>query len=220
MLKALIFDFDGLILDTEMPFYESWREVFGSFGQELHLAEWVSLVGRGAFIEAHTPCHLLEERLGTNLDHEAIRRTRRIHFSELMERSKPYPGVESLLRRAKESRTPVGLASSSSREWVVGYLDSLQLTSYFDVVRCGTEAGEVKPAPDLYVSVLKGLVVQADEAIALEDSSIGIAAAKAAGVFCVAVPNSVTLHTCLDAADHRVASLDEVSLESLARLLG
>ena len=137
-----------------------------------------------------------------------------------MERSKPYPGVESLLRRAKESRTPVGLASSSSREWVVGYLDSLELTSYFDVVRCGTEAGEVKPAPDLYVSVLKGLGFQADEAIALEDSPIGIAAAKAAGVFCVAVPNSVTLHTCLDAADHRVASLDEVSLESLARLLG
>ena len=218
-IRALIFDFDGLILDTETPVYESWREVYEDFGLILPLAEWASLIGRGAFIQSRTPCHELEERLGCAVDHDALQIRRRARFNDLMVGRKPYSGVDELLSDAARYGVRVGLASSSPREWVVGYLNRFGWTERFAVIRCGVEAGAVKPAPDLYQSALSALGVMPDAAVALEDSPIGIAAAKAAGLFCIAVPNAVTQHTNLGAADVQVASLREVSFDRLQQFI-
>ncbi len=217
-LRALIFDFDGLILDTEYPEYVSWSEVYERFGFTLPIAEWASAIGMGASTIKKTPYDDLDERLGRPIDRDAIRAVRRRRFAELMEAETTLPGVEALIADAERHGVKCGVASSSPREWVAGYLERLGLRERFQAICCGDEVEWAKPAPDLYLAALAALGVAAGEAVALEDSPNGIAAARAAGLFCVAIPNAVTRHTSL-AAPMSVKSLSELSVERLAGVL-
>src|SRR5262249_54309165 len=112
----------------------------------------------------------------------------------------------------------LAVASSSSRDWVAGHLDRLGLLGHFDVLKCSDDVVQVKPDPGLYRAVLDALGVVPHRAIALEDSPNGIAAAKGAGLFCVAVPNALTGRLVLDGADLRVPSLTELPLAQLLRV--
>lgn len=102
---------------------------------------------------------------------------------------------------------------------MVGYLERLGLYDSFDAVRCGDEVERAKPAPDVYFALMGVLGIDADEAIALEDSAHGAAAAKAAGLFCVVVPNRITQHIRLATADLNTESLEYVSVSHLSRIL-
>jgi beta-phosphoglucomutase-like phosphatase (HAD superfamily) len=106
----------------------------------------------------------------------------------------------------------VGLASSSSADWVAEHLDRYGLKDRFDVIRCAGGTLQAKPAPDLYLQVLRDLAISATEAIALEDSPNGIAAAKAAGLYCIAVPNQITARLDLSGANLILPSLAAMSL--------
>jgi len=212
VIRALIFDFDGLILDTEGPIYRSWMEVYQAHGEALPFELWVKTVGSSN--QAFHPQHHLEERLGHPLSQEVIDRRveRRV---ELVLAQPLLPGVKAIVDQARAAGMKVGVASSSSRDWVTGHLERLGLLDGFDCMRCRDDVEHVKPEPDLYLAVLECLGLQAADAVAIEDSPNGIAAAKRAGLLCVAVPNPITASLDLGAADLRLGSLAEVTVPDL-----
>jgi HAD superfamily hydrolase (TIGR01509 family) len=216
VIRAIVFDFDGLILDTEEPIYRSWLEVYEAHGQELPFERWVQIVGSST-IGFH-PQHHLEERLGRSLPKEVL--DRRIgRRTEMVLANKLLPGVVEHLDAARASRLKVGVASSSTRDWVMGHLVRLGILDRFDCLRCRDDVANVKPEPDLYLAVLECLGVAASEAIAIEDSPNGVLAAKRAGLRCVAIPNSITARLDLGQADVVLGSLADVTLAELLRRL-
>ena len=217
MIRALVFDFDGLILDTEEPVYRSWLEVYQAHGEDLPFERWVQIVG--STTSGFHPQHHLEERLGRPLSQEVLdrrigRRTEMILANGLL------PGVVPLLDAARARGMKIGLASSSTSDWVRGHLERLGILDRFDCLRCRDDVVHAKPEPDLYLAVLDCLGVPASEAIAIEDSPHGITAARQAGMRCVAIPNSITAQLDLTHADLLLGSLAEVSLDQLMERLG
>ncbi len=215
MIRALIFDFDGLILDTEGPSYKSWKEVYRSFGLALPFSTWSTIIGttQGEF----DPRLELQKQVGGRVDWDAVESWRQVSEQALVEAQAVLPGVEQYLQDAMRLGLKIGLASSSSCNWVVGHLKRLGLVDYFDRICASDDVQHTKPDPELYQCVLHGLGVSADEAIALEDSPIGIRAAKQAGIFCVAVPNPLTSQLMLSQADLLLGSLAEMPLEQLLK---
>jgi HAD superfamily hydrolase (TIGR01509 family) len=213
-IRALIFDFDGLILDTEGPEFQAWSEVFTAHGHVFDLVEWSRNIGTVDTFDPHTH---LEGLLGRALEREEIRARRRQRSRELIAAQDVLPGVAKYLADAKRLGLKVAVASSSPRAWVAGHLERLGLIAHFDCLRCGDEVAVVKPDPALYQTALDLLGVGPDEAIAFEDSPNGILAAKRAGIFCVAVPNGVTGQLDVSHADLRLGSLAELSLEELLK---
>ena len=212
MIRALVFDFDGLILDTEEPVYRSWLEVYQAHGEELPFERWVQIVG--STTTGFHPQHHLEERLGRPLPKEVL--DRRIgRRTEMILAKAVLPGVVQHLDAARDLGLKLGVASSSTREWVAGHLARLGILDRFECVRCRDDVEHAKPEPDLYLAVLECLGVQASEAVAIEDSPNGVSAAKRAGMRCVAIPNSITARLDLTAADVTLTSLADVSLREL-----
>ena len=212
VIKALIFDFDGLILDTESPDYQAWREIYLAHGCSLPLFRWAECIGSA---DTFCPYAYLEQQLGRPIDRAAIRSRRRARFAELMSGQSLLPGVERCIREARRLGLKVGLASSGTRSWVTGYLSPLGIAAFFDTIKCADDVERTKPDPAVYVATLRALQVEAGEAIALEDSPNGILAAKRAGLFCVVVPNALTQHLALGAADLRIPCLEALSLGEL-----
>ena len=218
MIRALIFDFDGLILDTEGPDYRAWQEVFQEYGQDLPLSVWCQCIGRSA--DWFDPLDRLEGLLGRRLDRPAILSRREARHRELVEAESVLAGVGDYLAEARRLGLRLGVASSSSRPWVAGHLRRLGLDAHWDCIRCWGDVERAKPAPDLYLAVLAALDVAPHEAMALEDSPNGVAAAKRAGLFCVAVPNPLTARLDLGLADLRLGSLAEMPLSELLARAG
>jgi HAD superfamily hydrolase (TIGR01509 family) len=215
MIGAIVFDFDGLILDTEYPEYVSWREIYQAHGADLPLSAWERSIG-SMDLTLFDPYTYLEAQLGRPVDRAAIRAKHRPRFAELVAAQSVLPGVQDYLDGARRLDLRVGLASSSSRAWVTGHLARFGLDgATFDCLCCGDEVKRTKPDPELYLAVLGALAVPGDQAVALEDSPHGVAAAKAAGLYCVAVPNMMTRRLAFDQADLRLNSLADMPLEKL-----
>ncbi len=215
MIKGVVFDFDGLILDTELPVFRAWQEIFAVHGAELTLADWTDYIGRSP--DSFDPCVNLERLLGDRVDREAIRVDQQQREARLIEEIEALPGVVDLIEQARERNLRVGIASSSERTWVVGHLARLGLDGRFDTIRCSDDVARAKPFPDLYLAVLDAWGLAPHEAFALEDSPHGVSAAKAAGMVCIAVPNEMTNNLSFDHADLVLPSLAGVSLEKLLR---
>lgn len=213
MIRALIFDFDGLMVDTESPAYESWLGIYREYGQEFPLSLWsVVLGGSGREFD---PVAYLSERIGQPLDAETIRGRRWQCKLELVAAQPLLAGVADYIAAGTRLGLALGVASSSSRSWVVGHLDRLGVTNQFGAIITADDVTRVKPHPDIYLASAAALGVRPDEAIALEDAPNGLLAAKRAGLFCVAVPNLLTSQLPLDHADLRITSLADMPLESL-----
>ncbi len=212
---GLIFDFDGLILETEGPVYQSWQELYASYGLTLSFEKWVTIIGtHDLLFDAWAE---LVEQVGRPLNREEIEPKRMQRELELVHTQPVLPGVTDYLTRAKHWGLKVGLASSSSRRWVTGHLDRLGLLGCFDAIRAREDVTRTKPDPELYQSALAGLALQPQEALAFEDSPNGVLAAQRAGIFCVAVPNPLTQYLPLDHADLRLESLASLPLDDLLR---
>jgi len=216
MIRAIVFDFDGLILDTEEPVYRSWLEVYEAHGETLPFERWVQIVG-STTTEFHPQRHL-EERLGRPLSQEVVdgrigRRTEMILEQQVL------PGILEYIDDATALGLKLGVASSSTRNWVSGHLERLGILGRFDCVRCRDDVNSAKPAPDLYIAVLDCLGVSPSEAFAIEDSPNGVIAAKQAGMLCVAIPNSITARLDLSKADLVLRSLSDLSLHDLLQRL-
>ena len=213
MIEAVLFDFDGLILDTETAHYETWRDLYAEYEQVLTRQNWeASIGGTSGSFSAYSNLIAL---LGGDADGAAIKRKRterylgRVHAQPILD------GVEARIAEARALGMKVGVASSSSCHWVHNHLKRLGLWDRFDRVACGDEVPQVKPDPAVYHLALERLGVTAENAVAFEDSPKGIEAAKRAGLCCIAIPNPMTRGLDLGMADRVVGSLAEVSLESI-----
>jgi HAD superfamily hydrolase (TIGR01509 family) len=214
MIRAIIFDFDGLILDTETPVYLSWRELYQRFGASLSFEEWGGIIGTSA-AEHFDPFDQLEAQFGRPLDRVRLEAERRQRELAMVAEEALLPGVQDYLAEARGMSLRLGVASSSSRDWVMSHLGDRGLLSYFEVVHTADDVERTKPDPALFLLTLESLGVEAGEAFVLEDSPNGVTAAQRAGIFCVAVPNSLTRLLSLDHADLRLESLTEMSLVEL-----
>jgi len=208
LIRAVIFDFDGLILETEEPTYQSWQEVYRSFGHPLPFSTFSSMVGT---LQADFDPRLeLEKLVGGKIDWEVVEERRRMSENQLIERQPVMPGAEAYLQEARRLGLKVGLASNSPNEWVTRHLSRIGLADRFDAICTSDEAGRFKPDPAVYLLALQSLHVGVHEAFALEDSPHGIRSAKAAGLTCVAVPNVLTLRLDLSQADLRLESMVDI----------
>ena len=216
MIRALVFDFDGLILETEVPALQSWAEIYREHGREIPMDEWNALLGSARGFD---PGEHLAALIGEGFDVAAARARRMSRRDELIAALDVMAGVRDHITGARRLGLRLGVASSSTRGWVLGHLERLGIHEHWDVVRCREDVAATKPAPDLYLAVLDALSVSGHEAIAFEDSPNGIASAKAAGMWCVAVPNTLTRDLDLSQADVRLASLADTSIEELVQTL-
>lgn len=216
MIRAVIFDFDGLILDTEVPDYTAWKETYQRYGADLPMSVWAGVIGGRMADNGFDPILFLEKQIGRRVDNvEAIHATQRERALALLAERKVLPGVEDRIAEAERLGLKLAVASSSSSGWVRGHLDRLGLLHHFSVIRTSDDVTITKPAPDLFLAALDGLGISAGEAVVFEDSPNGVTAAKRAGIFTVAVPNELTAQLDLSHADLKVESLKEVSLADL-----
>lgn len=216
MIKALVFDFDGLILETEGPIYQSWQEQYAEYGIPLPLETWGQIIGTSDHFDVFGE---LERQAGGKLDREAVIARQKARETALVEGQPVRPGVEQYLQDARRLGLKIGLASSSSCAWVTGHLRRLGLLDYFDCICARDDVRLTKPDPQLYTLAVSRLEVAPGEAVAIEDSPNGILAAKRAGLHCLAVPNELTRQLSLEQADLCVDSLADFPLEKLLAAL-
>ncbi|MEY2432240.1 MAG: hypothetical protein QOC92_1965 [Acidimicrobiaceae bacterium] len=211
MLRGFVFDFDGLICDTETSSYETAREIYAEHGVELTVAQWQSRIGtHGRHWLAD-----LESAVGLLSDRDALTERRRSAHHERLLAEEALPGVADFTARAVDAGLVLAVASSSTVGWVTEHLDRLGLLDRFSAISTSEDGVPAKPEPEVYRRALDTIGVDASEAAAFEDSPNGVAAAKAAGLFCVAVPNRMTSGLDLSAADMVVPSFLELDLHAL-----
>jgi len=214
MLKALIFDFDGLILDTETPEFTVLQEIYAEYGVELSLEKWGQIIG-GSGAVTFDPVADLENLLGKELPRQRVLDAWRAKADALIAANPILPGVLPLLAQAKEKGLGLAVASSSAHWWVDGHLRRLGIFEQFDHVLCADDVTRTKPSPELFLLALSKLNTRADEAVVFEDSPNGVQAARAAGIFAVAVPNPVTAQLTFFGENLRLSSLEDFSLERI-----
>jgi len=188
-IKAVIFDFDGTIIDTETIWFQVFEELLKEkFNIDLPLEEFAKSIGTTdeAFFQ------YIEAQTGMKIDEKEINQLARERFLEKREILEVREGVVEKLEEAKELGYRIGLASSSSREWVEGFLRQFNLWEYFSVVKTREDVVKVKPDPALYLKALEDMQVEPHDALAIEDSLNGAMAAIEAGMKCIVIPNQVT----------------------------
>ena len=213
MIDTLIFDFDGVIIDTETPDFDTWHEVFQEYGVELERAWWTGFIGGSS--RRMDICGLLEELTGREFDRDSLTRERRRRYLKAVESNPLLPGVVEYIHESKRLGLKLAIASSSNHAWVDGHLESRGLRQHFDSVKCSDDVARVKPDPELYLLTASTLGTVPGNTVVLEDSANGVTAAKDAGAFCVAVPNPMTRDLPLDRADVRLNALSDKPLTDL-----
>jgi HAD superfamily hydrolase (TIGR01509 family) len=214
---AVIFDFDGIILDSETPEYESHRRIYERCGVTLTVDEWCGVIG--TWNEGHDEqwfTRLCAQSSGAPAREAYFAERRRI-FDEIVP-ADPMRGISELLIALREAAVPTAIASSAPARWVVGAVDRLGIRRLFDAVVTGDEVLHRKPAPDVYLEAARRLGVDAARSVAIEDSGPGIAAARAAGMKAIAIPHWLTHTHDLTGADLTVAHAGELTLDRLTTL--
>jgi HAD superfamily hydrolase (TIGR01509 family) len=210
---ALIFDFDGTILDTERAAYQAAAELWAEHGIELTIEQWGWRIGTHGHDD---PFVELQHRLGRDLD-RALDERRIARKNELTDAAPLNPGVLAWLDEAQRLGVPVGIASSSPTSWVERNLARLGLRDRFTCLAC-VDVHPAKPDPTSFRHAVEELGGDPARSVAVEDSAHGVAAARDAGLFVVAVPHDLTVHMDLSAADVVLTSLEGLTLaEALAQ---
>ncbi|KKE78798.1 HAD family hydrolase [Oceanobacillus caeni] len=215
MIKAVIFDFDGLIVDTETAWYDAFKETMELYHVELPLEQFVKGIGSDDI----ALFQYFKEQLGERYNPEEIQsKADRIHKDKM---TSPHTreGVRDYLEEARKLNYKIALASSSPKDWVTHYLKELQLLHYFDELITRDDVENVKPEPDLYLKAIEALNISPKEAVAFEDSLNGLKAALTAGLKCVIVPNPVTDALPFENHHLRLTSMAEMSLYRVIQLI-
>jgi len=212
-IKGIIFDFDGLICDTESTELHAWKKLYADFDLPFPFEEYQKTIG--AVHNDETPLRMLKDIGGKKVNLEDARNRLHYYHSELVEAEPLRPGVLAYLQDAKSLGLKIGLASSSPIAWVSHHLDRLRIMHYFECIKTLEDVNQTKPDPQLFIKTLKCLQLLENEAIALEDSINGVLASKKAGLITVAVPNKVTQQFNFDIADLVLTELTEMPLNDL-----
>jgi HAD superfamily hydrolase (TIGR01509 family) len=215
-IDALIFDFDGLLIDSETPLFEIWQTIYRERGGDLHLDDWQHALGTfGGF----DPYADLLAKTGVCLDRETQAPIIRARHVEVCTALPLLPGVADLLDEAQAAGLRTAVASSSPIEWVGPFLDQHGLRARLDAVCTREEVARVKPAPDLFLLAASRMGVEPARCVVFEDSPNGLRAARAAGMWAVAVPNALTRTLPLPDPDLVLTSLAEMRLSGIAASL-
>ena len=209
--QAVLFDFDGILVDTEWAIYQAWQRTFAAHNHDLPLATYVRCVGSD--FDTWSPKVHLEELTGRSFDWHQLDEARQIEIHRDLELAGPMPGVLATLDLLAAAGIPRAVVSSSSHHWVDGWLDRLDLRKYFQTVVCRGDAPRIKPAPDLWLEALRQLDQDPASCLAIEDSLNGVKSAKSAGLQVWAVPNRTTSGIDFSIADAVFPSLAEVGRE-------
>ncbi|MEY3394378.1 MAG: hypothetical protein RL346_614 [Verrucomicrobiota bacterium] len=191
---AVLFDFDGVLVDTEWAIYQAWLATFQEHGHDLPLSLYTRCIGSD--FDAWSPKLHLEELTQLPFDWIKMDKRRQDVIRAALVREGPMDGVTELLEKFRRRGIPMAVVSSSSHHWVDGWLEKLDLSPYFDEVVCKGDAPCIKPAPDLFLEAARRLNVKEPDCLVIEDSLNGLHAAQAAGMRVWIVPNRVT--SCLD----------------------
>lgn len=217
-LDALIFDLDGLIVDTESVVHSVWLSIFTQHGCSFTETEWSHAVGGDSHFR---PLDALRERSRLPIEATAsLMHTVETQIEARLDGIAPLPGVASWMHDAIRLGVRVGVASNSPREWVEARLTQVGLRDLVEAMSCRGESSNAKPAPDIYLTACSRLGVSPHRAVAVEDSRTGVTAAKAAGLRCIAVPNHLTRHHDLSAADLIVDSLATMDFADTMKRFG
>lgn len=215
-IAALIFDFDGLLVDTETPAFESWRTLYAEHGYDLTLDLWKDSLGTS---HGFDPLAHLATLLGQSLDRDGLL-ARRMERKRTLSAEQPLlPGARAILDQARTIGLPCAVASSSDRAWVEGWLRLHNIIDYFICLRTADDVALTKPAPDLFLGAAACLGVEPAACLVFEDSPNGILAARAAGMRCVAVPGAITRQLLMPSADLVLDSLDAVPLAEIIEMI-
>ena len=213
-LKAVIFDFDGVCIDTERARFRSWQMIYESYGFELPRDEWIKNIGTTSWVS--DPFTILEKLTGKTLSRDKCNTMHRVNEMEIANSFSLQPGLTDRLNEARERGIPCAVASSSSHRWVDGHLIRRGIKHFFTATVCKEDTMVHKPDPRPYLLALERLHAAAADTVAIEDSPVGIASARAAGIYCIAVPCSMTKGMDFSAAQRIVGSLEEVSFSEFS----
>ena len=218
-LAAVVFDFDGVILDSETAEFESHRLIYERCGVALTPREWCEQIGVWVEGEEERWCARLRELSGRALDVSAFKAEQHRIFREIVARE-PMRGVRELLGALDAARVPMAVASTAPARWVAPAVGALGLTGYFRTIVTADDVQRRKPAPDVYLEAARRLGADPARSVAIEDSGPGIASATAAGMKTIAIPHWLTESHDLAAATLRVAHAGELTLDALESLVG
>ena len=211
MVKVIIFDFDGLVFDTESYDLQSFKILYSRYDVSFPLDKW--LVSIGSKLHFNPYEKLLNERPYLLLDD--LRKERMELYKAIIHHQSPRDGVIEYIQSAKKHQLPIALASSSTKDWVLYHLNCIHLQNEFDSIFTADDVNEVKPSPELYLKVLEHYQIQPHEALVFEDSPNGSLAAIRAHIPCIVVPNQVTEAMCFDERIRgKIRSMKETPLES------
>ena len=213
MIRGVIFDFDGLIIDTESVWYEAYAEVLLELhNTELQLVQFAKCIGTGNDVLIE----LFQQLVGENpIDFDYIEKLAFQKYNVKLTNPTLRKGVKQFLEEAKQLNLKIGLASSSSEKWVKSYLEKLDILHYFEVINTKDVVRKIKTDPELYIKTVNDLNLLPTEVMALEDSLNGLTAAKGAGISCVIVPNDVTRHMEFTTHDYHLHSMEDESLSEV-----
>jgi HAD superfamily hydrolase (TIGR01509 family) len=215
---AVVFDFDGVIVDSETPEFESHRLLFERCGIALTPHEWVDQIG--IWVEGYGQrwfrrlCELSPEAP----DYETFEAEKRRLFLERLA-GEPMRGILDLLEALEDAAIPAAIASSAPACWVVAAAERLGVRDRFRAIVTADDVARRKPAPDVYLEALRQLAASPERSIAIEDSAPGVAAARAAGMKTVAIPHWLTECHDLSGAHLRVSHAGELTLDVLEALV-
>ncbi len=217
-MNALVFDFDGVVFDTESPELQSYEELYRLYDVEFPVETWIPSVGGEVVFNAY---QYLQDAVERPLNIDSLRRWRRARHWDLVFEQPLCPGVLEYLNEAQTMGLRIGLASSSKAEWVLPLLRRDRLERRFETIITADRVEQVKPDPALYRIALDELGVHPWRSLAIEDSVNGLRAAKAAEMSCLVVPNPVTerLSWPRELEDLRLSSLTEMTLQEVLAIL-
>lgn len=211
MIKAIILDFDGLIIDTESTWYRAFYDVLSSYNIPFTDSEFSQFIGS----HEENFFRYLHQKIGHQIDDEIVKQQAYEKHREFMKQEPLREGVLDYLQEAKASGLKIGLATSSSIDWVSHFLKPFEIEHYFEVMMTREKVKNIKPHPDLYLQATAHLGVKPHESVAFEDSVNGVKAAKNAGMKCVVVPNETTKHLTFPPVDLHLSSMKELSLQEV-----
>jgi HAD superfamily hydrolase (TIGR01509 family) len=217
VIAALLFDFDGVIADTEVATYESWRDTYAAYGADLALTDWLPAAGSGSSTSgAFAAVAHLEMLIGATVDREAVIARTAQRRAELYAHAPLLPGVQERLAEAQKRGLRTAIVTRNYEDRVKAHCELVGLDHAWDALICANDE-PTRDKADMYRHALAVLSVTGDEALAFEDSLSGVRAAKSAGIVCAAVPNEVTRGAPFDEADIILSSLAEHSLDGIFR---
>ncbi|MBU0700205.1 HAD-IA family hydrolase [bacterium] len=215
MIKAVIFDMDGLMVDTETVYFIALQQIAQKRGKDFPMALKRAMIGKQGVISMD----IFKEYLVLNETAEDLLVEREDVYGGILNKTElvPLDGLPELLLLIDTMGIPAAIASSSAEQWIRLVINKLGISDRFKAIVSGDNVKNSKPYPDIYLLAAKRLGVLPQYCLALEDTPTGIEAAKRAGMICVAVPNHYSKGLDFSMADMVINSLEDVENKVLRK---